>query len=508
MARFLQTLLSATEPMFSVGMAQLEKTTGHSGVDTRLIADITGRAHDVMRRLGLDTRDSTGQEVFLALIASVRRGSAESVLVDSDYVLLLIDGQVVSFNLIDVIESSHFGLSFESQSLSHGQRSLRGELVKRYSEHLRTDETVTREIASGMGLLPESDSWYNETNVQQIQTHNKETKMKPYILAIGDVFTDAFIQLREDEAKIITEQDGSEWLAMPFGRKPPYERADIIKSVGPGPNVAVAAARLGQSAGVMAWVGDDLTGTEAIEHLQSEKVDTSSMVTEKGKLTSYWYVLRYGADRTMLVKSEKYKYEWRDPEVEPDWIYLTYLGEDSWPLHEALLQYLDSRPHIKLAFQPGAFQFRWGVEKMAPIYRRSNMVLLNREEAMDVTGLPYDSVTNLANGLHELGPDMVVITDGSKGSYVSSDGKVLTMPNYPDDAPPVDRTGAGDAFSATFLVAIATGESVETALRWAPINPVGVIQDVGAQRGLMNREKLQEYLDKAPDWYQPKEFEG
>lgn len=324
---------------------------------------------------------------------------------------------------------------------------------------------------------------------------------KVRILAVGDIFTDAFIQLSEDVAKVTKDEDGTEWLSVPFGRKPPYEKVDIVKSVGPGPNVAVAASRLGHDAEVMAWIGDDETGKEAIEHLQSEGVDTSSMIIEEGKDTSYWYVLRFGAERTMLVKSEKYKYEWVAPEIEPDWLYLTYLGEDSWNLHEEILKYLEEHPNVKLAFQPGSFHFKWGAERLAGIYRRSNLVLMNREEAVDTTGRSYDSINGLAQGLHELGPELVVITDGGNGSYVSDNGRVLTIPNYPDIDAPVDRTGAGDAFSSTFLVAIASGESVETAMLWAPINPVSVIQEVGAQRGLLTQEQIQEYLEKAPDWY-------
>lgn len=327
------------------------------------------------------------------------------------------------------------------------------------------------------------------------------------ILCIGDIFTDAFITLGDETAKIIKEGD-TEWLAVPFGRKPPYERVDIVKSVGPSPNVAVSIARLGYQAGLMAWIGGDATGQEALEHLHAEQVGTDSMVVEQDKATSYWYVLCYKADRTMLVKSEKYRYEWRDPATKPAWIYLAYLGEDSWPLHEGLLDYLTRNPDVRFALQPGTFQFKWGLEKMAPLYARSNIVLMNREEAMDVTGLPYDSVRNLANGLHNLGPETVVITDGPNGSYASQNGRLVTIPNYPDPAPPVERTGAGDAFSSTFVAAIAAGEPLETALAWAPINSMNVVQHVGAQKGLLTLDEIKQYLASAPADYVVKEFEG
>ena len=77
------------------------------------------------------------------------------------------------------------------------------------------------------------------------------------------------------------------------------------------------------------------------------------------------------------------------------------------------------------------------------------------------------------------------------------------MPVYPDIAPPYERTGAGDAFASTFISALANGEDMEGALMWAPINSMSVVQKVGAQEGLLSKRELQDYLNKAPDWYRP-----
>ncbi len=321
------------------------------------------------------------------------------------------------------------------------------------------------------------------------------------ILVIGDIFTDAFIQLPEGSAKVIKEADGREWLALPFGQKPPYDHVDIVRSVGPSPNAAVSMARLGLAVDLMAWVGDDATGAEAIQHLNEENVGTTAMITEAGNKTSYWYVLRYGADRTMLVKSEKYKYEWQDPAEVPAWIYLAYIGEDSWPLHEKLVDYLSRNPSVKFALQPGTFHFSWGTEKMKPLYEHAYITIMNREEAADVTGKPLESIHELAAGLHAMGPKIVVITDGPKGSYASYDGKVVTISNYPDPAAPLDRTGAGDAFASTIVSALAQGQTMETALTWAPINSMSVVQKLGAQAGLLSPNEVQTFLTQAPAEY-------
>jgi sugar/nucleoside kinase (ribokinase family) len=108
--------------------------------------------------------------------------------------------------------------------------------------------------------------------------------------------------------------------------------------------------------------------------------------------------------------------------------------------------------------------------------------------------------------LHDLGPKIVVVTDGPKGSYASDGATVYSMRNYPDPKKPFDRTGCGDAYTSTFVAAISSGENIQTALRWAPINPMSVVQQLGAQAGLLPKQKLLNLLARAPHDYQPKEI--
>ncbi|MEK7099670.1 MAG: hypothetical protein AAB883_00825, partial [Patescibacteria group bacterium] len=72
---------------------------------------------------------------------------------------------------------------------------------------------------------------------------------------------------------------------------------------------------------------------------------------------------------------------------------------------------------------------------------------------------------------------------------------------YPDTRGPYERTGAGDAFASTVTVALALGKTLDEALLWGPINSMSVVQDVGAQKGLLSRGVLETYLAKAPTTY-------
>lgn len=330
---------------------------------------------------------------------------------------------------------------------------------------------------------------------------------KPYILAIGDTFTDAFIKLLDDRAKVETDESGKKWLSVEFGAKFPYDYVDIVQAVGPSPNAAVAFSRLGARSGLMTYVGDDETGKNTLSYLQEQGVNTDTVSVQPGAKSNYWYVLRYSADRTMLTKNEGYDYTWQEPNEVPSWIYLAQAGDDSWQMHLDALDYLNRHPETKLAFQPGTIHFEWGAEKLADMYRRADIVIMNREEAALVTGLPIDSVTDLARAFHKMGPETVIITDGPDGAYASDGTRLLQIPNYPDPQPPYDRTGAGDAFASTLVTALALGETIDTALLWAPINSMSVVQKIGAQTGLLTREEIEQFLASAPEDYQVKQVD-
>lgn len=506
MARVLKDLLANNHPLFLMNISRLEKATGNAGIDVRLIGEIADRVNHAMREIGLDPANTTANELYMALNAFVRRDELRAcqVFASTSYVLANLGSGPISLNIIDIINNSHHGLSYEDRTVVHAQRKLRAEFVRRYAQHERTHNDTVHTIAREIGIMLDEDEKYPDIIIDNTE---EEAVDHPYVLAIGDIFTDAFIALNKDEAKVTKDEDGVEWLSVKFGQKMPYDYVDIVQSVGPSPNAAVSMSRLGVRAGLMAYLGDDEVGQQSLSYLAEQRVDTSTIVPEVGAKSSYWYVLRYGADRTMLVKNEEFTYQWNEPKEVPEWIYLSQLSPNSWELHEQLLAYLTAHPEVKLAFQPGTSHFRWGAEKLREIYRRSHIVIMNREEAVDVTGASYESIKDLTIALHDLGPHIVVITDGPNGSYASYDFKLVTVPNYPDPAPPYERTGAGDAFASTIVSALALGESMDTAMIWAPVNSAFVVQKMGAQQGLLTTDELKQHLAEAPEWYKVKDVE-
>lgn len=327
------------------------------------------------------------------------------------------------------------------------------------------------------------------------------------VISVGDIVTDAFIKLLDDQAKTYEDSHGL-WLAMPFGMKVPFDHAEIIEGVGNAANAAVSFARLGFKSGLVANVGGDQHGRDMIASLHKNKVDTRYIHINPGKDSNYHYVLWYKEERTILIKHEEYKYHWphlTKKEV-PRWIYFSSISKNALEFHDDLIEWLERYPETKLAFNPGTFQIEAGVHRLKHVYERTELLVVNREEAALISGGKTDDIHDLFDRLHKLGPKVVAITDGPDGAYASDGQKRLFMPPYPDPKPPFERTGAGDAFTSTFVAAIMKGSNIEGALQWAPINSMSVVQDLGAQRGLLNQHQMADLLRRAPRNYQPQKF--
>ena len=71
MSTFLTELLGAKEPLFSMSVKQLETASGQPGSDVRLIAEIIGKVHLKTKELGLDPKDTTGEELYHALLSKI-----------------------------------------------------------------------------------------------------------------------------------------------------------------------------------------------------------------------------------------------------------------------------------------------------------------------------------------------------------------------------------------------------------------------------------------------------
>ena len=218
-----------------------------------------------------------------------------------------------------------------------------------------------------------------------------------------------------------------------------------------------------------------------------------------GMESNYHYVLWYQNERTILVKHTEFPYSFSEETPEAKWVYLSSLASNSEEYHKQIYEYLKKYPDTKFIFQPGTFQIKLGTEILRYIYERTDILSLNLSEAKRILNTEESDKIKLMSSLRSLGPKCIVMTDGLNGAYADDGENVYFVPVYSTHS--VESTGAGDSFNSAFISALILGKNLQEALLWGPINSMSVVSQVGAQKGLLNREKLEEYLVNAPEDY-------
>lgn len=324
--------------------------------------------------------------------------------------------------------------------------------------------------------------------------------MDTAFVAIGDTAVDEFIRLEDARVNCDVSNENCT-ISMKWGDKIPYEFSVLVSGVGNAANAAVAGARLGLASSFVSNVGADDFGKRIIANFEREGVDTRHIAVNGGLPTNHHYVLWYENERTILVRHEAYPYALPKEFQAPKWIYLSSMGASSEAFHDELAEWLSAHQETRLAFQPGTFQMSMGRERLARLYAQTEVVACNKEEAVRILGIGETEIKTLLEKMLALGPKIVLITDGPEGAYVYDGNEALKVPMYPDARPPIDRTGAGDAMTATFVSALALGKPLAEALLWGPINSMSVVQEIGAQKGLLSRAELERHLADAPADY-------
>ncbi len=320
------------------------------------------------------------------------------------------------------------------------------------------------------------------------------------LISIGDTQNDVFLEL-EEETKILEDKKSkTKYLGVVYAEKIPIKKFTSVVAVGNSANVAVGSSRLGLKTAFYTVLGSDTVGREDLVLFKKENVAPDYVVWDKKRGSNFSAVLNYRAERTILVHHEHRDYVL--PKLAPaTWVYLSSMAPGFEKIQAALLRYL-KKYKVKMGFNPGTFQMKAGLKKLALIIQASTVFFVNREEAETLLRKRAD-IKTLLKLLHRLGPKIVVITNGPKGSY-SFDGKyTLFLPVFP--AKIVERTGTGDAYSTGFISALAYGYSVAEAMRWGTFNSASKIQSIGARQGLLSKAAMYS-VARSHHAFQPKKI--
>jgi ribokinase len=312
------------------------------------------------------------------------------------------------------------------------------------------------------------------------------------IICIGESLRDIFYFIDEASVSCSIEKDRC-LLCLEYAEKIPVNDVVKVPAAGNSANAAVSASRLGLKSALVSWAGQDFAGDQLKEHLKNEKVDVSLMCKCKNQQTSEATLLSYKGERTQLLyfKPRNYKL----PKLQKtNWIYYSAMGDKFEKLDKELIAYLKSNSKINFAFQPGTTHIRKGLKYLKPLIKESDIFILNKEESQFLLDGKVRPIKNLLEDFYKLGAKTTVVTDGKEGAYAYDGDNFLHMPIFKGDAK--ERTGAGDSFAAAFTVAILEGKSIPDALRWGTANSWSVVREIGPQKGLLTKAKMQSILKR------------
>jgi len=261
---------------------------------------------------------------------------------------------------------------------------------------------------------------------------------------------------------------------------------------GKGANQAVAAARLGARVALIAAVGDDDTGREAVEELTQEGVDVSRVLQLDDVATGVALIVvdrngenqiavASGANEHLdgtMVKGALSGITLRDGGV-------CLIGFEVGDLAiEAAATWASSHGHA-VVLDPAP------ARPLSPVLAASKPVTTpNEGELLELTG--ETEVAVAATSFSQLTRNSVVVTLGSDGVLLLDDGVLSTVPPYQVSA--VDTTGAGDAFTGALAVGLAEGSSIAPAVGLAQAVAALSVRSEGARSGMPSRESVAEFM--------------
>ena len=123
--------------------------------------------------------------------------------------------------------------------------------------------------------------------------------------------------------------------------------------------------------------------------------------------------------------------------------------------------------------------------------RGAYLVTPNEVEAEGLTGIhvaDLQSADSAANILLDKGVENVLITLGSQGVYIHTEGRSEIIPAYKVNA--IDTTGAGDAFNGGLIAALAEGKTLREAAQFANAVAALSVQRMGATPSMPTQEEI------------------
>ena len=327
--------------------------------------------------------------------------------------------------------------------------------------------------------------------------------LKRKIITIGSNTLDAMIQVKDIlRFELYEKEFVKKYTAIEYSRKLNVEDIHFFPG-GSGANIASNCAMLGFNAIYLGVLGNDFSAQICIEDLKRRGVDLSYLRQTDEDSTAFSVILKteWGKDRSIL--AYKGANNLLNPEDVKDQLFKD-ISAFAWTSLTSENGCRAIEKAISLTKNNGGLVFAapsMSIIKNNPKWAKilianSDVVSMNAEEAEEFT--KESDRYYAAKKIHEMGPGLVSITDGAKGSLVLDGKKVVRSGIYKVKV--MDTTGAGDAFLTGLLLsklnnypldkmtqiasAMSSLESMKTGVREGTPNSLQELEEFAASQKL------------------------
>lgn len=332
-------------------------------------------------------------------------------------------------------------------------------------------------------------------------TQKQELQKQTDVLCVGSATRDVLFY--SDEVEIIKnpkkDPTRMELFTTELGAK--LRSNDVHFEFGGGAaNTAVNFRGLGLKTGIVSGIGADSDGEAIFRMLMAKRVDTQFVRMSKDHRTGFSFILTdkntgersvyvyYGAVTDMnLTKSTVSK-------MHTKWFYISSIAGKQWKSAMNLVTEQAEKTGAHIAWNPGGTQLSVGHKGLKKYLKKTTILILNRDEASELILSEAEvkkpgTMKQMLKRIHSWGPNVVLITDGKKGSMVY-DGHDYYEQKAPKDKP-VSTVGAGDCFGSTFVAGVIRYKGdITKSLKLAQRNATSVVHSVGAQNGFIQWKDL------------------
>lgn len=254
-----------------------------------------------------------------------------------------------------------------------------------------------------------------------------------------------------------------------------------------------AVAALGGKARIFGRMGDDDFGDKIAAAFDAEGVDHSGIEVLPGITSQFAFCVAHKSSGRRTIFWKPGTYERMLP------------GEvDLAALTDCRCLLIDHH-HLRAAVEAGHYARAHGVPVVSDIERvqpgaeefvaASDYPIVPRRFARDLTG--QTDLRLAADKLLDLGPQVVIITQGEEGVTAFLRQGEIHQPAFQVE-PIVDTTGAGDVFHGVFAYGLALGQDLPEALRFAAAAAALSCRGLGGRGALPTMAEVTALLSTSP----------